>query len=86
MIPILLAFVLSGAPSVPAPARPKCIIRCVADASLDGVQTCYYDELPVCGKRQQQCVDSSTRDCVPRSVDLGTWDPVPENYSPERGY
>ena len=68
--------------SVVAAEEPKSLQKCILSCTMDehGIQTCLYDELKVCGKRQQVCVDTEVRDCKPVLVNLGQFMPMQDPY------
>lgn len=80
MIAIALALVLGSAltPS-PIPLKP-CAASCMR---TDWGAQCYFELRPVCLKREIECADSPTIDCVPVSVSLGAWSPIYTNASNE---
>lgn len=74
VIRLLVVFMLSG----PLPSK-RCATVCFERGA--GWQ-CPYDEQRACSASQFECVARADLRCVPRVVRLGTWDPVPLDYTP----
>jgi hypothetical protein len=74
VIGLVLALTLAS----PAPVR-LCAETC---DNMGDYRRCYVTPRAICRKRELDCVDSPTLDCVQLVVSLGRWEPVPVDYRP----
>lgn len=76
----MIALVLALALVSPAPHALRCAASCLERGDH---YACFYELRPVCRRREVDCQDTVMVDCVPVSVSLGAWNPIP-NEGPSR--